>query len=221
MCSSRWSRARAVISAPAPTFPSSTRSIATRGDPRLFATPIQDGLRALIDLDRPTIAVLRGNAVGGGLGLALACDLRFCAADAYLAVDPGQARPRLRPCRDAAARRTRRSVAGQGSPVHRPADRDRGGARDRPDRPADRDGARGDRARLRRGLAELSQTSIRGAKRAIDAIAAGMAVETPAFRALTEAAALGPDFAEGRAAFAEKRTPRFSFRGATQPLPQA
>ena len=45
--------------------------------------------------------------------------------------------------------------------------------------------------------------SIRGGKRAVDAIAAGMTHETPAYRALTEAAAFGPDFAEGRAAFAE------------------
>ncbi len=66
-----------------------------------------------------------------------------------------------------------------------------------------------------RGMAELSQASVRGAKRAVNAAAAGMSVETPAFRALTETAALGADFAEGRAAFAEKRPPKFAFRGAT------
>jgi hypothetical protein len=44
-------------------------------------------------------------------------------------------------------------------------------------------------------------------------------VETPGFRALTEAAALGPDFAEGRAAFADKRAAKFAFRGPTAPLP--
>ena len=69
-----------------------------------------------------------------------------------------------------------------------------------------------------RGLAELSQVSIRGGKRAVDAIAAGMSQETPGFRALAEAAALGPDFAEGRAAFAAKRAAKFAFRGPTAPL---
>ena len=69
-----------------------------------------------------------------------------------------------------------------------------------------------------RGLADLSQISIRGAKRAVDAIAAGMSHETPAYRALTEAAALGPDFAEGQAAFAARRPARFAFRGSTAPL---
>ena len=47
-----------------------------------------------------------------------------------------------------------------------------------------------------------------------------MTVETPAFRALTESAALGVDFAEGRAAFAEKRAAKFSYRGATLKLAQ-
>jgi hypothetical protein len=35
---------------------------------------------------------------------------------------------------------------------------------------------------------------------------------------LTEAAALGPDFVEGRDAFAEKRAARFAFRGPIAPL---
>ena len=55
---------------------------------RDYGDAVQDGLKALMDLDRPTIAVIRGVAVGGGLGLALACDLRFCAADAHLAIPP-------------------------------------------------------------------------------------------------------------------------------------
>ena len=33
---------------------------------------------------------MQGNVVGGGLALALACDLRFCAADAYLAITPAR-----------------------------------------------------------------------------------------------------------------------------------
>jgi hypothetical protein len=38
---------------------------------------------------------------------------------------------------------------------------------------------------------------------------------------LTETAALGPDFTEGRAAFAEKRAAKFAFRGPTAPLTQS
>lgn len=38
----------------------------------------------LADLDRPTVAMLNGIAVGGGLELALGCDVRIAAADAQV-----------------------------------------------------------------------------------------------------------------------------------------
>ena len=44
------------------------------------------------------------------------------------------------------------------------------------------------------------------------------ALDSAALRAEVEDAALGEDFREGRAAFADKRAPRFAFRGATKPL---
>jgi enoyl-CoA hydratase/carnithine racemase len=185
---------------------------------RDYGDAVQDGLRALIDLNRPTIAVLRGNAVGGGLGLALACDLRFCAADVYLAVTPaklglvyGHAETRrlielVGPSRAKDLLFTGRRIETEEALAI--------GLIDRRVETALEETVLG----YARGLAELSQASIRGAKRAVDAIAGGLMVETPAFRGLVESAALGPDFVEGRAAFSEKRTPKFSFRGSTGPL---
>ena len=59
---------------------------ATRG----YIDSIQAALNALAMLDRPTIAAISGNCVGGGLALGIASDLRFCADDAFLAVTPAK-----------------------------------------------------------------------------------------------------------------------------------
>ncbi len=45
---------------------------------------LYDPFLSILDIEVPTIAAIRGAAVGGGLGLALACDLRVVAEDARL-----------------------------------------------------------------------------------------------------------------------------------------
>jgi enoyl-CoA hydratase/carnithine racemase len=159
-------------------------------------------------------------AIGGGLGLALACDLRFCAADAHLAITPaklglvyGHAETRrlielVGPSRAKDLLFTARRIETDEALAV--------GLIDRRVETALQETV----LDYARGLADLSQMSIRGAKRAVDAIAAGMSKETPAYRALTEAAARGPDFAEGRDASAGKRAASFTFRGSTARLAQ-
>jgi enoyl-CoA hydratase len=41
---------------------------------------------AIYDYPKPTIAMIRGYCIGGGLGLALCCDLRICSDDSRFAV---------------------------------------------------------------------------------------------------------------------------------------
>ena len=51
----------------------------TRADEPVFAWCTE-----LLEMPKPTLAAIRGVAAGGGLGLALLCDIRFCATDARL-----------------------------------------------------------------------------------------------------------------------------------------
>ncbi len=186
---------------------------------RDYSQAIQQGLQALVALDRPTIAALRGNAIGGGLALALCCDLRFCADDAFLAITPArlgllygflETRRLVETIGSARAKDLlfsgRRIACAEALAI---------GLIDRLVAAGELEATI---AAYAGELARLSQRSIRGAKIAIEAIAGGLGAETPAFRAMVEGAAAGEDFAEGRSAFLDKRAPQFRFRGRLDPL---
>ena len=53
---------------------------------RIYNETSQKASRALKDLGKPTIAMIRGYCVGGGVSLALACDMRIAAEGASFAV---------------------------------------------------------------------------------------------------------------------------------------
>jgi enoyl-CoA hydratase/carnithine racemase len=188
---------------------------------RDYNQAIQNALKALASLDRPTLAILEGAAIGGGLALALACDLRFAAADAHLAIPPaklgllyGETETRrlvalVGPARAKDLLFSGRRIAAQEALAI--------GLVDRVLPVGQVESAALDYGR---SLAGLSQHSIRGAKCGVEAITRGVA-ESSRFAAMVEAAALGPDFAEGRAAFAQKRAPKFADRGVTRPISKA
>jgi enoyl-CoA hydratase/carnithine racemase len=175
---------------------------------REYLGAIEDGLQALIALDRPAIAVLEGSAIGGGLALALCCDLRFCAEDAHLAIPPAKLGLIYGPVE------TRRLVELVGPA--RAKDLLFSGRRVETaealaigliDRRLPQSELAGAVEGYAREISGLSRTSVFGVKRAVEAVARDDAAE---LRNLAQAAALGEDFREGRAAFAEKRKPRFA-----------
>ena len=57
---------------------------------RLIAHPFTEAMEALEDYPYPTLAVVNGPAIGGGLELALACDLRIAAAGVRMGMPPAK-----------------------------------------------------------------------------------------------------------------------------------
>jgi enoyl-CoA hydratase/carnithine racemase len=56
----------------------------------LVAHPFHEAIAALDDYPFPSIAALNGHAIGGGLELALSCDLRVASEDAKLGMPPAR-----------------------------------------------------------------------------------------------------------------------------------
>ncbi|KAL8514172.1 hypothetical protein ACS0TY_013344 [Phlomoides rotata] len=160
----------------------------------------------------PTIAVIEGAALGGGLEMALSCDLRICGEDAVLglpetglAIIPGaggtQRLPRL------VGKSTAKELIFTGRKI---------GARDAVSIglanycvPAGE--ARNKALEIARDIKQKGPLAIRLAKRAIDGglemdMESGLALEEECYQEIL----LSKDRLEGLAAFAEKRKPNYT-----------
>jgi enoyl-CoA hydratase/carnithine racemase len=172
---------------------------------------IQAAVSALAGCAKPTVALIRGACVGGGVALALACDLRLAASDARFAVTP--VRLGLTYSFDDTRRLVRAIGAGRAKEmlfsarVVEAEEALRIGLADRlwPVDDFDQQAAFHVEA-----LAAASRPALRGVKAMVDAIADGATTETPALAALFAEPFSGADFAEGYGAFLAKRPPRFT-----------
>jgi enoyl-CoA hydratase/carnithine racemase len=183
----------------------------------IVAHPFTAAIEALDAYPFPVLAALNGHAIGGGLELALSCDLRVCSADARLGMPPARlgliySHTGLRKFIDAlGAPRTRelfftaRNIGGEealswglvGEVL-----------------PAGEVAARG--VELAAEIAANAPLSLVGNKRVIRALLDAEGALAPEVQeelvALRDACFGSEDFYEGVRAFAEKRAPRWQGR---------
>jgi enoyl-CoA hydratase/carnithine racemase len=161
-------------------------------------------------LDRPTIAMIEGVCVGGGMGIALACDLRFAVPEARFAITPAklglaysfldtaQLVEKVGPSAAKDILFSARMIEGEEAR-----------AIGLVDRLVAADGIRSETMAYAEALTRLSQASIRTAKAVVNGISDALAAKAEAFEARVDSAFSGDDFKEGYSAFLEKRPPVF------------
>jgi enoyl-CoA hydratase/carnithine racemase len=180
----------------------------------IVAHPFTAAIAALDAYPYPVLAALGGHAIGGGLELALSCDLRICSADARLGMPPARiglvySHTGLRKFIDAIGAPRTRELFFTARNIG--ADEALAWGLVGEVLPADRVAARG--VELAAEIAANAPLSLRGNKRVIGALLAAEGALDPAVEqelvALRDACFGTRDFFEGVRAFAEKRAPRW------------
>jgi enoyl-CoA hydratase/carnithine racemase len=182
----------------------------------LVAHPFHDAMEALAAHPWPTVAAINGHCLGGGLELAITCDLRICAASAKLGMPPAKlglvyGHTGLRKFLDALglARTKELFLTGRNFTAER----------------AERiglvhevfDDAAFEKAavELAAGIAANAPLSMRGNKRAIEVLNSNPVLseqQEAGLIALRESCFGSEDLREGISAFTEKRKPRWRGR---------
>ena len=186
---------------------------ATPDSARAYFRQVAEAMDALARFEKPTLALIEGDCIGGGLGLALCCDLRFASGTARLALTPARLGLAY------SLEDTRRLVQAVGPSMAkdilftgRRIGAEEGlriGLVDALLPAAEIEGAVFARADE---IAAASQWSVRRAKAMIARIQAGQVSDTEETRGWLVEATEGEDFQEGFSAFRAKRTPVFPFR---------
>ncbi|GJL97296.1 MAG: enoyl-CoA hydratase [Hyphobacterium sp.] len=175
-----------------------------------FSEEVANALNAIADFPLPTIGRIEGACIGAGCGIALACDLRYCAPDAKFGITPAKL-GLLYPLND-----TRRLVDAVGLAVARDMlfsarhldaiEAVAVGLVNACHPASDLEARIRDMAHL---IGSRSADSLMGLKTILGLIATGVSADTGETRALFRAAFDNDDFAEGYRAFLEKRPPDF------------
>jgi enoyl-CoA hydratase/carnithine racemase len=184
---------------------------------RLVAHPFHDAIEALEGLECPSIAALNGHAIGGGLEVALSCDIRIAAREIKVGMPPAKLgliyshtglAKFLEACGPA--------VTAELFYVGRNVDAERGremGLLNHVVEAGELDRVAGEMASE---IAANAPLSVRGNKRILRALRGQVAALPPELERelveLRESCFSSEDFREGVRAFAEKRAPRWQGR---------
>ena len=179
---------------------------------RAYEAANEAAFDALARLPQPTIAMIRGFCLGGGFGLALACDLRIAGADAVFGIPAGRLGVGYPP---GAMRMVVAAVGASAAKdlfftarrIDAETARRLGVVRD----VVAPDALEGEVMGLAGTIAANAPLTLRAAKAAIDE-ASGVAEPGSDAAALAAACFDSEDYREGRTAFLEKRAPVFRGR---------
>jgi enoyl-CoA hydratase/carnithine racemase len=174
---------------------------------------VEGAVAALTSMRKPSVAVVQGNCIGGGCQVAVACDFRFAADGARFGITPAK----LGIVYHFGSTRRLVSLVGpahakylllSGELITAPRAREIGLLNDvfpAGDLEASALG-------FVRTLCSRSQASVRGMNRIVEKIVAGQETPDAEVEEIRAEALHGEDYAEGVAAFLERRPPRFTHR---------
>ncbi|MGH3449813.1 MAG: enoyl-CoA hydratase-related protein [Haloechinothrix sp.] len=179
----------------------------------LYDKAVLGAVKALAGMVKPSVAMIRGNCIGGGCQISVACDFRFSVQGARFGITPAK----LGIVYDFAS--TSRLVALIG-PAHaryfllsgRLIDATRAreiGLVNDTFAPEELERATMDFVET---LSSRSQSSVRGMNRIVEKIIEGHREPDAEVDRIRLDAVHGEDYAEGVAAFLERRTPKFTYR---------
>jgi gluconolactonase len=175
-----------------------------------FMIAVQRAEQAIAGCPKPVIAMISGTCYGGGLELAMACDVRFAAAGSRFAAPPA----RLGVVYSLSSTRRLMELVGPGRARDllfsgRELDSAEALAVGIVEYEVAREDLVADTLRYAHTLSRLSQVSVRAAKRMVRAVLDGTLVEDEHLHRMRVDAMLGDDVREGAAAFLQRRAPRF------------
>jgi enoyl-CoA hydratase len=177
---------------------------------RGFMGTVHSAEQAVGDCAKPTIAMIRGNCFGGGVELAMACDIRFASAESRFALPPAK----LGVVYSLSSTRRLARLVGPGRAADllfsgRTLDAAEAEAIGLVEHLVTADAVEAEVQKYAELLCRRSQVSIRAAKQTLREIANGMLAESPELEEIRTEAMLGSDLREGAKAFLEKRPPSF------------